>query len=91
MHVHTAIYSLISITGVPKVHVASNVMVDIDNIHVYERIITLTLRWEEQSNNLDPIVNYTVSCSGDITFPPSFITTENTIATLLGENKDMYT
>ena len=41
-------------------------------------IITLTLSWDEPFNNLDPIVNYTVSCSGDITCPPNFTTTDNT-------------
>ena len=40
--------------------------------------ITLTLSWREPFNNLDPIVNYTVSCSGDVTCPPNFTTTDNT-------------
>ena len=40
--------------------------------------ITLTLSWEEPLNNLDPIVSYTVSCSGDVTCPPNFTTTDNT-------------
>ena len=39
--------------------------------------ITLTLSWAEPFNNLDPIVNYTVSCSGDVTCPPNFTTTDN--------------
>ena len=39
--------------------------------------ITLTLSWVEPFNNLDPIVNYTVSCSGDATCPPTFNTTDN--------------
>ena len=38
----------------------------------------LTLSWGEPFNNLDPIVNYTVSCSGDVTCPPNFTTTDNT-------------
>ena len=56
----------------------------VPNISVYENIningdnVTLTLRWEEPFNNLDPIVNYTVSCSGDVTCPPNFTTTDNT-------------
>ena len=33
------------------------------------------LRWGEPFNNLDPIVNYTVSCSGDVTCPPNVTTT----------------
>ena len=40
--------------------------------------ITLTLSWGEPFNNLDPIVNYTVSCSGDVTCPPNFTTPDNT-------------
>ena len=36
------------------------------------------LSWIEPFNNLDPIVNYTVSCSGDVTCPPNFTTTDNT-------------
>ena len=41
-------------------------------------IVTLILSWGEPFNNLDPIVNYTVSCSGDVTCPPNFTTTDNT-------------
>ena len=41
-------------------------------------IITLTMSWREPFNNLDPIVNYTVSCSSDVTCPPNFTTTDNT-------------
>ena len=40
--------------------------------------VTLTLSWGEPFNNYDPIVNYTVSCSGDVTCPPNFTTTDNT-------------
>ena len=40
--------------------------------------VTLTLSWGEPFNNFDPIVNYTVSCSGDDTCPPNFTTTDNT-------------
>ena len=40
--------------------------------------VTLILSWREPFNNLDPIVNYTVSCSGDVTCPPNFTTTDNT-------------
>ena len=36
------------------------------------------LSWGEPFNNLDPIVNYTVSCLGDVTCPPNFTTTDNT-------------
>ena len=34
----------------------------------------VTLSWGEPFNNLDPIVNYIVSCSGDVTCPPNFAT-----------------
>ena len=40
--------------------------------------VILTLSWGEPFNNLDPIVSYTVSCSGDDTCPPNFTTTDNT-------------
>ena len=36
------------------------------------------LIWGEPFNNLDPIVSYTVSCSGDDACPPNFTTTDNT-------------
>ena len=47
-------------------------------INVDENNVTLTLNWGEPFNNLDPIVNYTVSCSGDDTCPPTFIITDIT-------------
>ena len=50
----------------------------IDSSVVNGNNITLTLSWGEPFNNLDPIVNYTVSCSGDVTCPPNFTTTDNT-------------
>ena len=41
--------------------------------------VTLTLSWGEPfCNNSDPIVNYTFSCSGDVSCPPNFTTTDNT-------------
>ena len=52
--------------------------VTVDDINVNGNSITLTLSWREPFNNLDPIVNYTVSCSGDVTCPPNFTTTDNT-------------
>ena len=48
------------------------------DININGNNVTLTLSWEEPFNNLDPIVNYTVSCSGDVTCPPNFTTTDNT-------------
>ena len=41
--------------------------------------VTLRLSWGEPFNNFDPIVNYTVSCSGDVTCPPNFTTTNSRI------------
>ena len=41
-------------------------------------ILTITLSWREPFNNLDPIVSYTVSCSGDDTCPLNFTTTDIT-------------
>ena len=55
-----------------------NVMVGLNTININNSIITLTLNWGEPFNNFDPIVNYTVSCSGDVTCPPNFTTTDNT-------------
>ena len=54
--------------------------VTVDNISVSidGDIVTLTLSWGEPFNNFDLIVNYTVSCSGDITCPANFTTTDNT-------------
>ena len=54
------------------------VTVDGHTININGNIVTLTLSWGEPFNNFDPIVNYTVSCSGDVTCPPYFTTTDNT-------------
>ena len=56
----------------------SNIIVDENSISIIGNNVTLTLRWGEPFNNCDPIVNYTVSCSGDVTCPPNFTTTDNT-------------
>ena len=40
--------------------------------------ITLTLSWEKPFNNRSPIVNYIVSCSGDVTCPPNITTIDGT-------------
>ena len=56
-----------------------NVKVDNNTINTNGNNVTLTLSWEEPFNNLDPIVNYAVSCAGDNdTCPPNFTTTDNT-------------
>ena len=54
------------------------VTVDDNTININGSNVTLLLSWGEPFNNLDPIVNYTVSCSGDVTCPPNFTTTDNT-------------
>ena len=48
------------------------------DVNINGNNVTLTLNWGEPFNNLDPIVNYTVSCSGNVTCPPNFTTTDNT-------------
>ena len=53
------------------------VTVDVNTININGNIVTLTLSWGEAFNNLDPIENYIVSCSGDVTCPPNFTTTDN--------------
>ena len=61
-------------TGVPKM--ISDITAR--DININGNDVTLTLSWEEPFNNLNPIMSYTVSCSGDVTCPPSFTTTDNT-------------
>ena len=63
------------ITGVPaKVPGVSGVY---NTININRNNVTLTLSWGEPFNNFDPIVNYTVSCSGNETCPLNFTTTNN--------------
>ena len=52
--------------------------ITVDTINVNGNTITLTLSWGEPFNHLDPIMHYTVSCSGDVTCPPNFTTIDNT-------------
>ena len=61
---------MIFITGVPRM-----VPYIRKTIIIYRKKIRLSLRWGEPFNNFDPIVNYTVSCSGVVTCPPNFTTT----------------
>ena len=66
-----------------------NVTVD-DSITINGNIVTrLRLSWGEPFNNLNPIVNYTVSCSSDGWCPPNFTTTGKTV--LLGNLTTMTT
>ena len=55
-----------------------DVTVDVNTINIDGGNVTLTLSWGVPFNSLDPIVNYTVSCSGDVTCPSNFTTTDNT-------------
>ena len=64
------------ITGVPRIVPD----VSISN-STNENNVTIILSWGEPFINFDPIVSYTVSCSGDDTCPPNFTTTDNTTRT----------
>ena len=70
---YDCIITVFIILGAPRVVPFVEVS-DTTNIN----LVTLTLSWGEPFNNFDPIVNYTVSCSGDVTCPPNFTTTDNT-------------
>ena len=74
------VYVVFIITGVPAM-----VPGMVPGITVYDNTdyiiginFILILVWGEPFNNFDPIVSYTVSCSGDDTCPPIFTTTDNT-------------
>ena len=56
----------------------TNVVVDNSAIIINGNNVTLTLSWEVPFNNFDPIVNYTVSCSGHVMGPLNFTTIDNT-------------
>ena len=62
--------------GVPSI--VPDVTVDNSTININGRNVTLTLSWGEPFNNFSPIVNYTVSCSGDVRCRSNFTTTDNT-------------
>ena len=67
---------LFVITGVPAM--VPSVLVDDNTININGNIVTLALSWGEPFNNLDSVVNYTVSCSGDVTCDFTTVTTDNT-------------
>ena len=48
------------------------------DLNVNRNNVTLMLSWGEPFNGYNHIVSYTVSCSGDVTCPSSFTTTDNT-------------
>ena len=56
-----------------------NVAVDDNSININGNIVTLALIWEEPFNNLDPIVNYTLSCSSDGRCPSNSTTANNRV------------
>jgi len=75
MHIHNifnicTIILLLFITGVPAM--VPGVTVD---VNINGDIVKLKMSWEEPFNNLDPIVNYIVSCSGDVKCPRNLTTT----------------
>ena len=72
----TYLYNELITTGVPEM--VPNITVHIKIININGNSVTYSLSWREPFNNFDPIVNYTVSCSGDVTCPPNFTTTDNT-------------
>ena len=53
-------------------------MITSDSVTLENDNVTLTLCWGEPFNNFDPVISYTVKCSGDISCPPDFNTTDNT-------------
>ena len=56
------------------------VTVDDSTIRINGNIVTLRLSWGEPFDNLDPILNYTVSCSSDnVTCPPASTTNRSAI------------
>ena len=61
------------IAGVPLTVPNVTVVLNINGNNVAH-----TLSWGEPFNNLDPIANYTVSCSDNAACPPNFTTTDNT-------------
>ena len=79
MHAYISNYLYISYyTGIPNVPAKVPDVTVIDSTITVNRLnVTLTLSWGVPFNNFDPIVNYTVSCSGDIKCPPHFTTTDN--------------
>ena len=63
----------------------SGLIVNDNTININGNSVALRLSWEEPFNNLDPIVNYIVTCSGDVMCPslftiPNAITITNLIS-----------
>ena len=49
-----------------------------DSMTLEGDILNITLSWGEPFNNFDPIINYTVTCSGDNRCPDDYTTADNT-------------
>ena len=64
------------ITGVPAM--VAGVTVNKRTVNINGNNVTLTMSWREPFNNLNPIANYTVSCSSDDRYPRDFTTSDNT-------------
>ena len=81
-HAHTYVQMYIPACACVIYTAAPNQVPDVavvmDSITLDGDNVTFTLSWGEPFNNFDPIVNYTVSCSGDVTYLPIFTTTDNT-------------
>ena len=73
----TFIYYALIVTGVPAI--VPDIKFNQSTININETNVSLTLNWGEPFHNLDPILSYTVSCSGDANCPPDFTTTDATI------------
>ena len=76
---YTYVYTMSCfITGIPRMvpHVT------VDNSTKGRNLTTITLSWGEPFNNFDPIVNYTVSCLGDVTCPPNSLQPQEVILSL---------
>ena len=71
----TVIYLFIS--GVPRM--VPDVTVNSITIDFNGNNVILTLTWGEPFNNFNPIINYGVTCSGDITCPQRFVMTDSTM------------
>ena len=72
-----ALHCFLFITGVPAM--VPNATVNDNTVNIDGNNVTLRLSWGEPFNDFDPIVNYTVSCSGDNACNPTFTTTKNAI------------
>ena len=66
-------YNTYTCTGIPAVVPDVAVALSINGIRSSH-----ILSWGDPFNSFDPIMNYTVSCSGDVTCPPNSTTTDNT-------------